>query len=82
MLFAQMYYLEKKYGRQADHLITAMMAQLSSRHFVWQWLKHKGSRPIQNFLRRCGFPLNLEPRRCQSREMKPASSNRRLAQDF
>jgi glycosyltransferase involved in cell wall biosynthesis len=82
MLFAQVYYLEKKYGRQADHLITAMMAQLSSRHFAWQWLKHKGSRPIQKILRRCGFPLNLALCRCQSREMKPASSNRRLAQDL
>ena len=82
MLFAQIYYLEKKYGRQADHLIAAMMAQLSSRRFVWQWLKHKGSRPFQKLLQRCCFPLNLAGCRRQSREMNPASSNRRLTPDF
>jgi hypothetical protein len=82
MLFAQIYHLQKKYGRQADHLIAAMMTQLSSHRFAWQWLKHKGSRPFQKILRRCGFPLNPASCRCQSREMKPANSNRRLAQDF
>lgn len=59
MLFAQIYYLKKKYGRQADPLISSMMAQLSPRHFAWRWLIHKGSRPFQKLLRRCRFPLNL-----------------------
>ena len=59
MLFAQIYYLEKIYGSQADHLTSAMMAQLSSRRFAWQWLRHKVSRPFQKLLQRCCFPLNL-----------------------
>lgn len=47
MLFAQIYYLKKNYGRQAGHLTSAMLAQLSKRRFAWQWLKHKASRPLQ-----------------------------------
>ena len=66
MLFAQIYYLAGKNGRQADRLIAAMMAQLSARRFVWQWLKHKGSRPIQKLRQRCCFPLNLAPSRIKA----------------
>ena len=82
MLFAQIYYLEKKYGSQADPLTSAMMAQMSPRSFAWQWLKHKGSQPFQKLLRRCKLPLNLSFCQGQSRVMNPASSIRRLAQDF
>ena len=52
MLFAQIYYLKKNYGRQAGDLTAAMRAQLSSRRFAWQWLKHKASRPFQKLSRK------------------------------
>jgi hypothetical protein len=52
MLFAQIYYLKKNYGRRADALASAMMAQLSPRRFAWQWLKHKASRPFQKLARK------------------------------
>lgn len=47
MLFAQIYYLKKKYGPRTSALTSAMMAQLLPRHFAWQWLKHKTARPLQ-----------------------------------
>jgi glycosyltransferase involved in cell wall biosynthesis len=47
MLFAQIYYLKKKYGQRAENLTSAMMTQLSPRRYAWQWLRHKISRPFQ-----------------------------------
>ncbi|SRR5579875_741073 len=47
MLFAQIYYLRKHYGREAWPLTSAMLSRLSRRRYVWQWLKHKVSRPFQ-----------------------------------
>ena len=52
MLFAQIYYLKKSYGPQAELLTTAMMSRLSPRSFAWQWLKHKMMRPFQKLSRR------------------------------
>jgi glycosyltransferase involved in cell wall biosynthesis len=52
MLFTQIYYLKKKYGRKAGHLTTAMMLQLSSRRYVWLWLRHKAIRPFQKLSRK------------------------------
>jgi len=52
MLFAQIYYLRKHYGADADHLTTAMMSQLSPRRYAWQWLKHKISHPMQKLARK------------------------------
>jgi hypothetical protein len=52
MLFAQIYYLKKNYGRQAEPLTSAMKLQLTPRRFGWQWLKHKASRPLQKILRK------------------------------
>ena len=52
MLFAQIYFLRKKYGREALPLTTAMMTQLSRYRYAWQWLKHKVSRPFQKLLRK------------------------------
>ncbi|HEY3762912.1 MAG TPA: glycosyltransferase family 2 protein [Verrucomicrobiae bacterium] len=52
MLFAQIYYLRKKYGADADRLTSAMMSQLSPRRYAWQWLKHKVSRPMQQLARK------------------------------
>ena len=52
MLFAQIYYLTKNYGRQAEALTSAMMEQLSPRRFAWQWLKHKIGRPWQKLARK------------------------------
>jgi glycosyltransferase involved in cell wall biosynthesis len=47
MLFTQIYHLNKKYGARARPLISAMMAQLSRRHYAWEWLKYKVSRPFE-----------------------------------
>jgi glycosyltransferase involved in cell wall biosynthesis len=52
MLFAQIYYLEKKFGGQAGQLTSAMRSQLGPGHFAWQWLRHKAGRPFQKLLRR------------------------------
>jgi hypothetical protein len=52
MLFAQIYYLKKKYGRLAGDVTAAMMAQLSPRRYAGQWLKHKISRPWQKLARK------------------------------
>lgn len=46
MLFTQVYYLRKKYGNEAQSIISAMMAQLSPGRYWWQWLKYKISRPL------------------------------------
>jgi glycosyltransferase involved in cell wall biosynthesis len=51
MLFAQIYYLKKNYGRVARHLTSAMMTQLTPRRYAWQWLKHKTLRPWQKLAR-------------------------------
>lgn len=52
MLFAQIYHLNKKYGERAGRLTSAMMAQLSPRHFAWEWFKYKISRPLEKLQRR------------------------------
>jgi glycosyltransferase involved in cell wall biosynthesis len=52
MLFAQIYYLRKKYGRRAASLTTAMMAQLSSPRFAWEWFKHKAFHPVRKVVGR------------------------------
>jgi glycosyltransferase involved in cell wall biosynthesis len=59
MLFAQIYYLKKKYGGQAHPLAAALLADLSWRHFVWQWLKHKATRPVQKIDRKAGSSSQL-----------------------
>ncbi len=61
MLFAQIYFLRKKYGKRSIPLTSAMMSQLKPRRFAWQWLKHKSFRPLQKLSRRLGFvkPLIL-----------------------
>lgn len=52
MLFAQIYYLRKKYGPQAMPLTEAMAAQLTRPRFVWQWLKHKAGSPLRKLIRK------------------------------
>lgn len=52
MLFAQVYYLRKMYGREALPMTSRMMAQLSPQKYAVQWLKHKASRPIQKLSRK------------------------------
>ena len=47
MLFAQIYYLNKKFGGQAECLIDDMIMQLGPDRFIWQWLKHKICHPLQ-----------------------------------
>jgi glycosyltransferase involved in cell wall biosynthesis len=54
MLFAQIYFLKKKYGRRAEPLTTDMAAQLKKHHFAWQLLKHKAVRPLQKIGRKLG----------------------------
>ncbi len=46
LLFAQTYYLQKKFGSYADDLTRKMMAQLPRHHYAWQWLKHKTAKPV------------------------------------
>ena len=52
MLFAQIYYLEKEYGREARRLTDVMRSQLKPGHFAWQWLKHKSGRPMEKLGRK------------------------------
>jgi glycosyltransferase involved in cell wall biosynthesis len=59
MLFAQIHYLKKHYGRQAEPLTSAMMSQLKPHHFVWQWLKHNSLRPLQKLGRKAGWTSQL-----------------------
>jgi glycosyltransferase involved in cell wall biosynthesis len=54
MLFTQIYYLEKNYGGQAGRVTAAMRAQLSARHFAWQWLRHKISQPFRKLRHKTG----------------------------
>ena len=54
MLFAQIYHLKKKYGPRANQLTSAMRAQLAPRHFAWEWLKYKITRPIQKLRGKAG----------------------------
>lgn len=54
MLFAQIYYLRKHYGREASNLTSAMRARLSGHRYAWQWLKHKAGRPLQKLFCRLG----------------------------
>jgi glycosyltransferase involved in cell wall biosynthesis len=52
MLFTQIHYLEKKYGRAARHLTSAMRSQLSQAQFAREWLRHSIARPIQKLKRK------------------------------
>jgi len=52
MLFAQIYYLKKNFGPQAESVTSKMLAQLTPRRYAWQWLKHKISHPLQKLSRR------------------------------
>lgn len=52
MLFTQIYYLEKHYGREASHLTSVMRSQLTQRGYALQWIRHKASRPWQKLLRK------------------------------
>jgi len=54
MLFAQIYYLQKNYGKDASKLTSAMMNQLSRPRYGWQWLKHKTGRPLRKLFRKLG----------------------------
>lgn len=54
LLFTQIYQLRKKYGREADPVTSAMMAQLSPARFAGEWLKYKISRPIQKMRHKTG----------------------------
>jgi hypothetical protein len=51
MLFAQIYYLKKKYGARVASLVAAMRAQLPPRQFAWQWLQPRLARPVRKFSR-------------------------------
>ena len=52
LLFAQIYYLRKKYGVAAAGLTDKMMTQLTARRYAWQWLKHRAARPFQQLARK------------------------------
>lgn len=52
LLFAQIYYLRKNYGRESLTLTSAMRARLSGGRYTWQWLKHKTIRPLRKLSRR------------------------------
>jgi len=55
MLFIQIYYLQKHFGREAAPLTSVMMRQLTRRWYAWQWLKHKALRPMEKLARRFGI---------------------------
>ncbi len=52
LLFTQVYYLQKKFGRSAEDLTRRMMGRLPWPQYEWQWLKHKASKPILNLVRK------------------------------
>jgi len=52
LLFAQIYYLRKKYGASAASLTDKMMTQFATRRYAWQWLKHKTSKPFRQLARK------------------------------
>jgi glycosyltransferase involved in cell wall biosynthesis len=52
LLFIQTYYLRKKYGSSAENLTRKMMAGLTPSGYVWEWLKHKLSKPFQKLIRK------------------------------
>jgi glycosyltransferase involved in cell wall biosynthesis len=52
MLFAQIHYLEKRYGQGARHLTNVMRAQLGPGQFAWQWLKHMSTGPARKLARK------------------------------
>lgn len=52
MLFTQIYYLRKHFGREATPLTAAMMVQLTRPQYVWQWVKHKALGPVQKLARK------------------------------
>ncbi len=55
MLFTQIYYLNKYYGRGAAHLTAAMRSQLTSLDYAGQWLRHKVSQPLRKLGRKAGW---------------------------
>ena len=57
LLFTQIYYLRKNHGRAAAGLTDKMMNQLSVRHYLWQWLKHRTSKPFHQLARKLPRPL-------------------------
>ena len=52
LLFSQIYYLRKNHGRAAASLTRKMMNQLTARHYLWQWLKHRTSKPLYQLARK------------------------------
>lgn len=61
MWFSQIYYLRKKYGRRAGPVTSVMMAQIRSPAFAWQWVRHKLTRPVQNFARHLRLRSGFSP---------------------
>lgn len=52
LLFTQIYYLEKKYGRAARHLTEPMRSQLGAGRFARRWLRHKTTAPAMKLARK------------------------------
>jgi hypothetical protein len=74
MLFVQIYYLKKHYGRQAESLISAMRSKLKPHHFAWQWLRHRSLRPLQKLGRKAGWTSQLLSPRTDSNRVGPVQS--------
>lgn len=52
MLFAQIHYLEKRYGQQAWPLTKTMRAQLGPGRLAWHWLDHQVAGPVKKLARK------------------------------
>ena len=61
LLFTQIYYLRKRYGRNADPLTREMMADLSVHRYLWLWLEHKISSPLRKASLRLKHFKSVEP---------------------
>lgn len=70
MLFTQVYYLRKHYGRRADSLVAEMMAKLGRNWYAVLWLKHRTIRPLVKLKTRAQKLLWLI-----NHEIKPHSRN-------
>ena len=52
MLFAQIHYLEKKFGAEARPLTDTLRSQLGPGHFAWQWFRHELGGPFKRLSRK------------------------------
>lgn len=64
MLFAQIYYFQKKHGKVTPPVVAAMKSKLRFGTYAWCWVRHKITRPIKKLSMRfnSGKPAPPPPR--------------------